>query len=69
MSSVSEILEHASRLDLGERAELISSLLEDLDPLPHQVSDADALRRRDELVSGEVSGLSEEEFWQACGRK
>ena len=69
MTQVAELLQEASKLGLRDRAELVSSLLEDLDPNPHCVSDEEALRRRDELLSGKVDGLSEDEFWKACGRK
>lgn len=68
MSQVAELLKEASKLDLPARAELISSLLENLDPNPHYVSDEEALQRLQELKSGTVKGLSEEEFWKACGR-
>jgi putative addiction module component (TIGR02574 family) len=68
MSQVAELLKEASKLDPADRAELVSSLLEDLDPSPHFVSDEEALRRVDELRSGKVAGLTEEEFWRACGR-
>jgi hypothetical protein len=68
MSQVAELLKEASKLDRLDRVELISSLLEDFDPTPHYVSDEEAMRRLDELKSGEVVGLSEEEFWKACGR-
>lgn len=69
MSQVADLLKEASKLDLPDRAELVSSLLEDLDARPHYVSDEEALRRVEELRSGRVKGLSEEEFWQACGRR
>jgi plasmid stabilization system protein ParE len=69
MSQVAELLKEASKLDLVDRAELVSSLLEDLDPSPHCVSDEEALLRFQELKTGHVKGLSEEEFWKACGRK
>ena len=68
MSQVADLLKEASKLDLPGRTELVSSLLEDLDARPHYVSDEEALRRVEELRSGRVKGLSEEEFWQACGR-
>lgn len=58
----------ASKLDLPERAELVSSLLENLDPEPHYDSDGEVLGRLEELRSGKVKGLSEEKFWKACGR-
>ncbi len=68
MSNVAELLKEASKLDRIDRAELISSLLEDLDPNPHYVSDEEAMQRLEDLKSGRVKGLSEEEFWKACGR-
>jgi len=66
MSNVAELLKEASKLDRSDRAELVSSLLEDLDASPHYVTDEEALRRVDDLRSGKVKGLSEEEFWTAC---
>jgi len=68
MTNVAELLKEASKLDHLGRAELVSSLLEDLDSSPHYVSDEEAFQRLDELKSGKVKGLSEEEFWKACGR-
>ena len=68
MTSVAELISEASKLDRTDRAELVSSLLEDLDPDPHCVSDDEALKRLDDLKSGRVKGLSEDEFWKACGR-
>ena len=68
MSNVAEILKEASKLDRVDRTELVSSLLEDLDPNPHFVSDEEVQQRIDDLKSGKVKGLSEDEFWEACGR-
>lgn len=68
MPQVAELLKEASKPDPQERAELISSLLEDLDPASYWVSDEEALRRLDDLKSGKVKELSEEEFWKPCGR-
>ena len=68
MSQVAELLKEASKLSPLDRAELVTSLLEDLDPSPHYVSDEEALERLQELKSGKVKGLSEDEFWKACGR-
>ena len=68
MTQVTALLKEASKLGLPERNELVSSLLEDLDPEPHYVSDGEVLERLEELRSGKVKGLSEEEFWKACGR-
>ena len=55
-------------LDLLDRTELVFSLLEELDASPHYVSDAEAIQRLQELKSGTVKGLAEQEFWKACGR-
>ena len=68
MTQVTALLKEASKLDLPDRVELVSSLLEDLDPEPHYVSDEEVLERLEELKSGKVKGLTEEEFWKACGR-
>jgi putative addiction module component (TIGR02574 family) len=68
LTQVTALLKEASKLDLPDRAELVSSLLEDLDPEPHYVSDEEVLERLEELKSGKVKGLTEEEFWKACGR-
>jgi len=69
MTQVAELLKEASKLDLPDRAELVSSLLEDLDPQPHYVSDEEVFERLEDLKSGKVQGLSKEEFWKACGRQ
>jgi putative addiction module component (TIGR02574 family) len=68
MTQVTALLKEASKLDLPERVELVSSLLEDLDAEPHYVSDEEIMERLEELKSGKVKGLTEEEFWKACGR-
>ncbi len=68
MSHVAELLREASKLDRIDRAELISSLIEDLDPNPHCVTDEEVMQRLEDLKSGRIKGLSEEEFWKACGR-
>lgn len=68
MPQVVELLKEASKLNRTDRVELVSSLLEDLDLEPHWVSDEEAIQRLDDLKSGRVRGLSEDEFWKACGR-
>ena len=68
MSQLSEIRQAASKLSTEERAELAVFLLEGLDEDRHEVSDEEVLRRRDELASGAMTGLSREEFREACGR-
>lgn len=67
-SQVAELLKEASKLDPLDRPELVSSLLEDLDPSPHWVTNEEVFQRLEDLKSGRVKGLSEEEFWKACGR-
>lgn len=54
MSQVAELLKEASKLDRADRVELISSLLEDLDPNPHQVSDEEVMQRLEDLKAGRV---------------
>lgn len=68
MSPVAELIKEPSKLDRNDRAELISSLLEDLDPNPHYVTDEEAVKRLEDLKSGRVEGLSEDAFWEVCGR-
>lgn len=68
MSEVEELIKKASVLGIDDRTELVSSLLEELDPHLHYVSDQEAEQRLQDLKSGKVKGLSEEEFWKACGR-
>ncbi len=62
LSQVTELLKEVSKLDALDRAELIASLLEELDPSPHYVSDEEALQRLHDLRSGRVKGLSEDEL-------
>jgi hypothetical protein len=69
MTQVATLLKEAAKLDLRDRAELVSSLLEDLVLDPHYVSDEEVSERLEELKSGKVQGLSKEEFWKACGRQ
>ena len=68
MATVSELLKHAAALDHLDRVELVATLLEQLEPLAHEVSDADARKRLQELRDGTVASLSEQDFWVACGR-
>lgn len=68
MSRVAELFKEACKLDRSDCAELISSLLEKFDAAPAYVSDEEALERLEDLKSGRVQSLSEEEFWKACGR-
>jgi len=68
MSAVSRVREAAAQLSEPERAELAAFLLGSLEEVHHWVEDEEVLRRRDELESGEVKGLTLAEFRRACGR-
>jgi hypothetical protein len=68
MSQVEKLLTELFKLDPRDRVELVSSLPEDLEPNPRYVSDEGALERLQDLKSGRVKGLSEDEFWKACRR-
>jgi hypothetical protein len=68
MTEVAQLREAASRLSAPERAELAVFLLSTLEDTHHWVEDGEVIRRREELDSGEVKGLSPDEFRRACGR-
>lgn len=68
MPQGAQLLKEASQLDITDKTELVSSLLEELSPSLHYVSDEEAIERRDELLQGNEKGLTEQEFWRACGR-
>ena len=60
--------EELSRLPATERAELAEFILESLDEDHHWVDDEEVQKRREDLASGRVKGLTAEEFWAACGQ-
>lgn len=62
-----EIAQEAEKLPNKERAELAALLLRGLEEV-QWVDDEEVLRRREELDSGQVQGLSLSEFRKACGR-
>jgi hypothetical protein len=68
MTEVAQLREAASHLSTPDRAELAVFLLGTLEDTHHWVEDDEVVRRREELDSGEVKGLSLEEFKRACGR-
>jgi hypothetical protein len=68
MSTISQIRETAAQLSPSERAELAVFLLNGLDNTHYWVDDEEVNRRSEEMESGEVQGLSLEEFRAACGR-
>jgi hypothetical protein len=68
MIEAGQIRDAASQLPERDRAELAAFLIEGLKGTHYWVDDEEIQRRRAELDSGEVQGLTEEEFWKACGR-
>ena len=66
--SVADIQKEVASLPEKERAELAAFILDTLEDECHQVSDADALRRRDELLNGQVTGMTRAEFAMKCGQ-
>jgi hypothetical protein len=63
-----EITNLISTLDEGDRAELAGLLIDSLEAADPNDSDedslAEAIRRGEELDSGKVQALTEDEFWQ-----
>ena len=68
MSEIAQLREAVSQLSPPDRAELAAFILGSLDEAHHWVDDEEVIRRRDELDSGEVKGLTLSEFREACGR-
>lgn len=68
MVQMAEIRDAASNLSISERAELAVYLLSSLDDTHYWLEDEEVARRRAEMDSGEVKGVSREEFRQLCGR-
>jgi hypothetical protein len=68
MTEVAQLREAASHLSPPDRAELAVFLLGTLEDTHHWVEDDEVIRRREELESGELKGLTLEEFKRACGR-
>lgn len=68
MSQIAQLREAASQLSSPERAELAAFLLGGLDEPGHRVEDEEVMRRRDELESGVIKGLTLAEFRKECGR-
>jgi len=68
MTQVAQIREAVAQLSAPDRAELAAFLLGTLEDIHYWVEDDEVLRRRDELDSGQVRGLTVSEFRAACGR-
>jgi len=67
MSTVPEISAALRRLPTDEKWSLLHEFADELGS-EWDSSDEEAIQRLDDLKSGRVQGLSEEEFWKACGR-
>jgi hypothetical protein len=68
MSSLAQIMESVPSLSKPERAELAVLLLGSLEDTHYWVDDEEVATRSAELDSGEVLGVSKEEFKKLCGR-
>lgn len=69
MSTFTEIRESVVSLSKPERAELAVLLLGSLDDTHYWVDDVEVENRSSELDSGEVVGVTKEEFRRLCGRQ
>jgi len=68
MSSFAQIRDSVVSLSKPERAELAVLLLGSLEDTHYWVDDEEVAQRSSELDSGEVVGISREEFRRLCGR-
>lgn len=68
MSAFTQIRESVVSLSKPERAELAVLLLGSLEDTHHWVDDEEVAKRSAELDSGEVVGISKQEFNKLCGR-
>jgi hypothetical protein len=68
MTEVSQLRDAVSLLSAPDRADLAAFLLSSLEEAQYWIDDEEVLRRRDEMESGVVRGLTLDEFRQACGR-
>lgn len=62
MIEAAQLREAAARLSRPDQAELAVFLLENLDDAPHEVSDEEVWKRKEELDSGKAQGLTLAEF-------
>jgi hypothetical protein len=65
--SVAELQKEVASLPERERAELAAFILDTLEGECPEVSDSAALRRRDELLNGQVTGMTRAESAIECG--
>jgi len=68
MNAFKQIRDSVISLSKPERAELAVLLLGSLEDTHYRVDDEEVANRSAELDSGEVAGVSKEEFRRLCGR-
>ena len=69
MVTLSEIQRQADELSPEDREGLLSYLIQRLDGGPQGIDDAEVLRREEEMNSGQVEALSQDDFLQQVGRR
>lgn len=68
MATLSEVTKQADTLSLEDKAGLVSHILDSLPDAPTGPDDDEALRRDEEMNSGEVQPISHEQFLSELGR-
>lgn len=68
MSGIAQFKDAAESLSNPEKAELAVFLLSNLENTHYWVDDQEVARRSAELDSGEVEGISRDDFRKLCGR-
>ncbi len=68
MTEVAQLREAVSHLSPPDRADLADFILNSLDETHYEIDDEEVMKRCEELNSGEVRGLTLNEFRNACGR-
>lgn len=68
MATLSEVTKQADTLSLEDKAGLVSHILDSLPDAPTGPDDDEALRRDEEMNSGEVQPISHEQFLSEVGR-
>jgi len=68
MATLSEVTKQVDTLSPEEKAGLVSHILDSLPDAPNGADDDEALRREEEMNSGEVQPISHEQFLSEVGR-
>lgn len=68
MATLSEVTKQADTLSLEDKVGLVSHILDSLPDAPTGPDDDEALRRDEEMNSGEVQPISHEQFLSEVGR-